>query len=176
MASADKSSFDVYGMLTILSTLLLGGACYLLYDRLSSEWGFTMFGEKPKDQTWHLTELRPVNVNLPIVKLRKEDLEEWQAIRKGQTFPKKDFEWPKDYDPVQFPLKPSVNAWDMTKDPTEGEKWKTALEALIASRSKEETPPEPPKTPEAPKDDKKDDANKAPEAPKADANKAPDAK
>ena len=37
---AERSIFDVYGMLTLVTFLLMGGACYFLFDDLTSNWGF----------------------------------------------------------------------------------------------------------------------------------------
>ncbi len=166
--TADKSVFDVYGMLTILTFVLMAGACYLLYEDLSTNWHFQMFGDKPSEKrASHITELRPIGVNLPTVILRPEDKADWdlidEKIKGGKEFPIKT-EWPKDYDPIKFHIKPSVNVWDMTKDPTDGEKWKAALEALLNAAPKEDAAE--PTKPAEPEKKADDTAAKPPDAPK----------
>ena len=165
--NADRPSFDIYGMLTIVTFLLMAGACYLLFDDLSSNWGFVMFGDKPNaKRATHLTEYRDIGKISPYVILRQEDRDDWdnisESIKGGKDFPVKDYEWPKGYDPVKFPVQPSVNNWAKTQDPQDGDKWKAAFEALLAAAAEKEVAPEAPKAPE------KTAPEKAPDAPKTD--------
>lgn len=176
--NADRPGFDIYGMLTIVTFLLMGGACYLLFDDLNSNWGFVMFGDKPSaKRATHLTEYRDIGKISPYVIVRQEDRDDWDAIpesiKGGKDFPVKDYEWPKGYDPVKFPVQPSVNNWAKTQDSQDGDKWKAAFEALLSAADKEAAP-DASKTPDKTAPEKAPDATKPDDAaPKKDDAAAP---
>src|SRR4051812_21092664 len=104
MADNDSPKFDVYGMLLVLSVLATGGAAFLLYDDLTTNWGY---GQPTTKVAVNLTQANDDPATNPdTVSVRKVDLDEWKLIKPKDTFPVTGFEWPEGYDPLKFPVKP----------------------------------------------------------------------
>ncbi|HLX62571.1 MAG TPA: hypothetical protein VKX17_14940 [Planctomycetota bacterium] len=148
----EKPRFDVYAMLLLLSFLMTLGAVLLLNDDLSSNYGFKLFGDKPAGHTWHITEYQEVGKHYAIpgyVELRKQDLDDWETIHKGEKFPipKADYEWPKDYDVAGHPINPALDNQQNVDDASKPAVIK-GLEALAAVK------PDEPKKDEPKKDEK----------------------
>ena len=176
MASSDKPSFDVYGMLLVLGFVLTLGSTLLLNDSLTSDWGFKLGGDAPAQQSWHLTQYRDLtktySANAPYVDVRKKDLDEWKKAHNrtgkenGDNFPVKNFEWPAGYKVNEFPVDPlKANNWEEAQpnpnDSAEVAKTKAATleqynlllnSATVVPETPKETPaaPEKPATPETP--------------------------
>jgi len=154
----EKPRFDVYAMLLLLSFLMTLGAVLLLNYDLSESYDFKLFGDKPASHTWHITEFQEVGKHYAIpgyVEVRKQDMDDWEAIHKGEKFPikKEDYEWPKDYDVGGHPVDPALDN-QLNVDDAQKEAKKKGLDALAALKpdepKKDEKPPEkaPDKVPE----------------------------
>ena len=103
--AAEKPPFDIYAMLLVLTFVVYLGGFLLVNDDLSTNYGFKLFGETDKSKrATHITEIHDVGKESPYVIIRKEDLDDYKAIKGGQDLPVKGYTWPEGYDPYKNPV------------------------------------------------------------------------
>jgi len=114
---ADRPGFDVYGAILVLSFLATLGAALLMRQELADNWGWSLDKTSPEftSRAVHITEMnKDPQKYQNYVQVTDTDLKEWHTIKgKDAVFPVKDFEWPKDYDPLENPVKPGANNLDI---------------------------------------------------------------
>lgn len=96
----DKSPFDVYAMMLILSFLFTAGATAFLNDDLTKNWGFW---KDKSDKKYYVTQMNDKEETAPYyIKLRKEDTADAKITVTG-------YEWPEKYDPIAHPVLPNTD-------------------------------------------------------------------
>lgn len=107
-----RSPFDVYAMMLILSFVVIAGASFILNKDLDENWKFWVDPVKdPKGwaQAENITLKNYHPDTTEYVQVRAPDLEDVGKITGGAEFPVKGYEWPQDYKLDENPVKADVN-------------------------------------------------------------------
>jgi hypothetical protein len=104
----DRARFDVYAMMIILTCAFTGGATWMLYDDLTTHWGY---GKEVKpEKAVHITKINSDPEKYPdVVNLTEEDKKDYELAQKAvgtDTTLSKGFEWPAGFDPLNYAVRP----------------------------------------------------------------------
>ncbi len=112
----EKTPVDVYATLLILSFLFTAGASFFLYDELTSNWGWQMWGPATKAVAVHVTQQNDdPEKNPDIIKITETDRKEYKLINNDADIYdiEKGCAWPAEFDPlVKVPYKNNAVQWE----------------------------------------------------------------